>query len=150
MTARVTLTLSLRDIPLPQVGEGLWGEGSSSRFNMPYPHHIIGVARHLRKNATATEKLLWEQLRDRRLAGLKFARQHPFGRYVADFYCAELKLVIEIEGGVHNIPMQKEYDRLRIAELESRGLGVLRVQNEEVLHGMDKLLKGILDRRAKR
>ncbi|MGA2625360.1 MAG: endonuclease domain-containing protein [Bacteroidota bacterium] len=117
---------------------------------MPYPHHIIGVARNLRKNATATEKLLWEQLRDRRLAGIKFARQHPFGRYVVDFYCAELKLVIEIDGGVHNAPMQEQYDRLRSDELESWGLSVLRVSNEEVLHGMDKLLKGILDRRAKR
>ncbi|MBM4162656.1 MAG: DUF559 domain-containing protein [Ignavibacteria bacterium] len=53
---------------------------------MPYPHHIIEVARKLRKNATPAERLLWEHLRNRKLGGLKFGRQHPFGRYVADFY----------------------------------------------------------------
>jgi very-short-patch-repair endonuclease len=69
-----------------------------------YPHYIIEVARELRQRATLAEKLLWKELRDHKLAGLKFRRQHPIGRYIVDFYCAKLRLVVELEGGVHDLP----------------------------------------------
>ena len=112
---------------------------------MTYPHHIIEVARKLRQTPTPAEKLLWEKLRNRKLAGLKFARQHPFGRYVVDFYCAELKLIIELEGVVHEKPMQKEYDENRFAELKNRGLRILRVRNEDALNKTEELMKRILE-----
>jgi very-short-patch-repair endonuclease len=111
---------------------------------VPYPHYIIDIARRLRKNPTPAEALLWEHLRNRRLGGLKFVRQHPFGNYVADFYCAELKLVVETEGGVHDQPGQREYDDKRMEELGSRGLQILRFSNEEVLERTAQVLEKIL------
>ena len=111
---------------------------------MPYPDYIIGIARRLRKNSTPAEELLWKHLRNRRLGGLKFVRQHPFNRYVVDFYCAELKLVVEIEGGVHQLPDQKEYDRYRFEELDLRGLTILRFSNEEVLNHATEVLGKII------
>jgi very-short-patch-repair endonuclease len=120
--------------------DGVRVEGKNT---MPYPHYIIDIARRLRKNPTPAEALLWECLRNRRLGGLKFARQHPFGNYVADFYCAELKLVVETEGGVHDQPGQREYDDKRMEELGSRGLQILRFSNEEVLHRTAEVLEKI-------
>jgi very-short-patch-repair endonuclease len=112
---------------------------------MPYPHHIIDVARKLRKNATPAERLLWQHLRNRKLGGLKFGRQHPFGRYVADFYpCAELRLVVEIEVGIHNESGQQEYDRKRFEEMELRGLRILRFSNSEVLQNTRRVLRQIV------
>ena len=110
---------------------------------MPYPHYIIDVARKLRRNATPAEELLWKHLRNRRLHGLKFVRQHPFNRYIVDFYCAELKLIIEIEGGIHQMPDQVEYDRNRFEELGLRGLRILRFSNEEVLCNTKEVLDKI-------
>lgn len=97
MNELLALTLSLRDIPLPFTGEGQQDQ------SMPYPHYMIGVARRLREKPAPAEELLWMPLRNRRLGGLKFVRQHPFNRYVVDFCCAELKLVIKIEGGCPSI-----------------------------------------------
>ena len=94
-----------------------------------YPHYIIEVARELRKKSTPAERLLWEQLRNHRLNGLKFRRQHHVGRYVVDFYCAELWLVVELEGGVHNTKDQKEYDKHRFDFLEANDLHILRIRN---------------------
>jgi very-short-patch-repair endonuclease len=111
---------------------------------MPYPHHIIDVTRKLRKNATPAERLLWQHLRNRKLGGLKFGRQHPFGRYVADFYCAELKLIVEIEGGIHDEAGQQEHDRVRFEELELRGLRILRFSNSELLQNTRRVLQQIV------
>lgn len=114
---------------------------------MPYPNYIIEVARRLRRNSTPAEELLWQHLRSRRLSGLKFVRQHPFNRYVVDFYCAELKLVVEIEGGVHQLPAQIEYDQSRFEELELRGLRIMRFSNEEVLLKTNEVLDKIVHAR---
>lgn len=111
---------------------------------MSYPHYIIDVARQLRKSPTPAEKVLWEKLRNRKLGGLKFVRQHPFGRYVADFYCAELKFIIELEGSVHEDTLQKEYDDQRLEELKIRGMTVLRFKNHEILNNAEKVLKKIM------
>jgi len=111
---------------------------------MPYPDHIIDVARKLRRNATPAERLLWQHLRNRKLRGLKFGRQHPFGRYVADFYCAELRLIVEIEGGIHDEAGQLEYDRKRFEEMELRGLRILRFANSEVLNNTEGILQQIV------
>jgi very-short-patch-repair endonuclease len=76
---------------------------------------VTQLARELRKRATRSEVLLWQQLRERKL-GVRFRRQHPFGRYVVDFYAACAKLVVEVDGGVHDA--QRAYDEARQAEIE--------------------------------
>ena len=112
--------------PLPGRERGR-GEGARMKH---YPHYIIDLSRELRKRATTAEKLLWEHLRNRKLDGLKFRRQHHFGRYISDFYCAELFLVIELEGGIHERKDQREYDEHRDEVLESRRLTILKFKNE--------------------
>ncbi len=98
----------------------------------------VSRARQLRKNMTETEKMLWKELRNRKFMGLKFLRQHPFiyqmdknePRYfIADFYCAEKKLIIEVDGKVHDF--QKEEDEHRDGILKSMDMNILRIKNEE-------------------
>lgn len=99
----------------------------------------IKRARELRQNMTGAEHLLWLNLRGRRLLNLKFLRQHPIiyqvshnrpFYFIADFYCAEKKLVLEIDGLIHET--QQEEDQHREEILESLGLNILRIKNEEV------------------
>lgn len=94
---------------------------------------------------TESEKALWEELRNRKMLGLKFRRQHPLHWYVADFYCHEKRLVIEIDGGVHNRKEIKEHDLNRTAELERLGIRVIRFTNEEILSSKEMVLKKIID-----
>jgi very-short-patch-repair endonuclease len=89
-------------------------------------------ARELRREATAAEEHAWSLLRDRRLLGLKFRRQHVIGGFVVDFYCAARRLVLEIDGSIHRTVAQAEYDAARTQYLELRGLRVIRIPNEEV------------------
>jgi very-short-patch-repair endonuclease len=84
--------------------------------------HNIPAARRLRRPQTETEQALWEQLRARRFHGLKFRRQHAVHHYVVDFYCSELMLAIEIDGGIHDDPEVQARDRGRQAYLESQGV----------------------------
>src|SRR5688572_15615467 len=92
----------------------------------------IELARYLRRRATPAEREAWELLRDRRCEGLKFKRQHPVGDFIVDFYCPELGLVIELDGSIHEVPEQMARDDLRTAELESLGVRVVRLKNQEV------------------
>lgn len=94
--------------------------------------NIIDKANELRKNMTSTEMLLWQKLNKHQLKGFKFRRQHPINIFIADFYCHQLKLVIEIDGGYHNTKEQVEYDNNRTAELERFGITVIRFTNEEI------------------
>jgi very-short-patch-repair endonuclease len=96
-------------------------------------------ARELRTNVTSYERILWEELRGRRLSGYKFLRQHPIiykadykglNYFIADFYCDSKKLVIELDGPIHE--ETKEYDQFRDEEMIYRGLHILRLKNEEV------------------
>lgn len=102
-------------------------------------------AKELRKNMTETEHLLWEKIRNRKLNGLKFRRQHPISIFIADFYCHEIRLVIELDGGIHENTDQKEYDEGRTAELENLGISVIRFTNEEILNSIDNVLCNILN-----
>jgi very-short-patch-repair endonuclease len=88
--------------------------------------------RHLRKNKTYTEKIVWMYLRDRQMDGYKFRRQYSVDQFVIDFYCPKLKLAIEIDGSIHNEPDQKEYDVKRQEYLETFGIKFLRLTNEEI------------------
>ena len=88
--------------------------------------------RHLRKNHTYTEKIVWMYLRNRQIDGYKFRRQYSVDQFVIDFYCPKLKLAIEIDGSIHNEPGQKEYDVKRQEHLETFGIKFLRLTNEEI------------------
>jgi very-short-patch-repair endonuclease len=88
-------------------------------------------ARELRKNLTEAEHALWKHLRLRQLAGYKFRRQQPLGKYIVDFVCFEKRLIIEIDGGQHS--EQVAYDSERTAWLETQGFRILRFWNNQVL-----------------
>jgi very-short-patch-repair endonuclease len=97
----------------------------------------------LRKQQTPAEAIFWELVRNRRLLGLKFRRQHQLGDYVADFYCHEHRLVIELDGGVHAAKRKK--DHKRDAWMEAQGFTVLRFHNEELLDDPESVLRAIAD-----
>ena len=103
---------------------------------------IDHAAKQLRKNLTPAEQQLWQALRGGKLAGLKFRRQHPVGNFILDFYCAAYKLVVEVDGGIHET--QIEYDAARTTELESYGYKIVRFTNEVVLHQIETVLAEIL------
>jgi len=114
---------------------------------MPYtkvPGYIFDLCRKLRRKQTKAEGLLWEWLRRKRLNGLKFRRQHPLGRYIADFYCPEVRLVIELDGTVHDLKDQKEYDELHKEVIEVHRVRVLRIRNEEIEKDIESVLREIL------
>ena len=89
-------------------------------------------AKNLRKRMTWSEKVIWQYLRKNRIHKIYFRRQHPIARFIVDFYCHELRLVIEIDGSIHDLAEQKEKDINRTADLESFGLTVIRFRNEEI------------------
>ena len=97
------------------------------------PDYIIVLAREFRKNPTEPEEFLWECLRERRLNGFKFRRQHPIGRYIADFFCGDVGLVVELDGKPHTEADRIVYDRIRDEEMTLRGLSVLRIKNRELI-----------------
>ncbi len=92
----------------------------------------ITAARRMRREPTEAERAAWELLRDRRCLGLKFRRQQIIDGFVVDFYCAEARLAVEIDGGVHDDPDQAEYDEQRTRVLAASGVTVARVPNESV------------------
>jgi len=105
---------------------------------------IFRNARKLRENMTASETLLWERIKDRQL-GCKFRKQHPIGNYIADFYCHEHKLIIELDGGYHNKNEQQFFDEKRTKDLEGVGLTVIRFLNKEVEQKMDRVVEEIIE-----
>jgi very-short-patch-repair endonuclease len=104
---------------------------------------IFSKAKELRKSMTIAEEILWKHLRNNKLEGLKFRRQHPLDIFIADFYCHQKKLVIELDGGIHDILEQKEYDQGRTFELEEKGFKILRFRNEEVINNLEDVLSRI-------
>jgi very-short-patch-repair endonuclease len=103
---------------------------------------VFNLAQILRRKMTPAEKVLWEKIRNNKL-GVKFRRQHPIYFYIADFYCHELKLVIELDGGIHYIPENKERDEGRTAELERFEIIVKRFKNNEVLNSVSDVINKI-------
>ena len=89
-------------------------------------------ARQSRRKQTEPEKNLWRLLRDRRFSGYKFRRQHPFGGYYLDFYCAEARLVLETDGGGHGFPERQVHDARRDAFLEANGILTKRIWNRQL------------------
>ena len=99
-------------------------------------------SKELRQPLTPAEHNLWHVLRNRNLGGYKFRRQHPIGRFIVDFYCAENRLVIEIDGDIHS--QQLDYDLARTEWLQHQGYTVLRYQNQHVLQNLDEVTQNII------
>ena len=98
----------------------------------------LGKRRKLRKEETYVEKIVWLHLRNRQILGYKFRRQYSVDHFVIDFYCPELKLAIELDGDVHELPEQKEYDKVRQKYLETFGIEFIRITNDEFLENPNK------------
>ena len=100
------------------------------------------LARIFRKNSTEHERILWNLLKNRQFHNLKFKRQHPVGDYIVDFICKEAKIIIELDGGQHNEPVNISKDSVRTEFLENKGYKVLRFWNYEIHDNM----VGVLER----
>ena len=119
-------------LPLGEVGASHWvGDGMS-----------IARARALRRRQTEAERLLWSRLRNRRLNGWKFRRQHPIDRFVVDFVSLDAKLILELDGSGHG--MREVSDQNRTLVLESLGFRVQRYWNAEVQASLEAVLEDIL------
>ncbi len=109
-------------------------------YNLPY---LKDKRISLRKNMTEAELVLWEVLKDKKLCGRKFRRQHSIGHYIADFYCSSEKLIIELDGQHHYLPEGIEKDRERDTQLALMGKKVLRFKNKQVLNNLTEVLQQI-------
>jgi very-short-patch-repair endonuclease len=103
---------------------------------------INAKARQLRRSMTLAERTLWRVIRDKQINDSRFRRQRPIGKYIVDFVCLEVKLILEVDGGQH--ASQVEYDAVRTAFLESLGYRVLRFWNNDVLQNTDGVATVIL------
>jgi very-short-patch-repair endonuclease len=108
------------------------------------PPTLVERAQELREHMSPPERLLWEQLRGKRLEGWKFRRQHPLEPYVLDFYCPQAKLVVEVDGQGRGMGDQPARDERRDAFLERQGLRVVRIRAETVFRDMDAAVRTIL------
>lgn len=116
-----------------------WGRPGTRR-TFPVTQARAGA---LRQRMTPAEERLWTMLRRKRLAGLRFRRQHPIGPFIADFYCAQCHLIVEVDGPYHQLAEQRDRDARRTWVLMDRGIRVLRFQNWEVERGLNKVLAEI-------
>ena len=101
-------------------------------------------AKFLRRNQTPAEAKFWHMVRDKKIGGLKFRRQHPLGRFVVDFYCHELLLVVELDGNIHERKSVKMRDEIREQKIKELGLKVLRFSNEDVYFNLDLIADKII------
>jgi very-short-patch-repair endonuclease len=118
----------------PLLSDTMWKDASGI---------IFSNAKKLRENPTQAEEVMWLSLRNNQLDGYKFRRQHPLLNYVADFYCHQLKLVIEIDGEYHQTLEQKKLDKERTLNIEFQVLYVIRFTNDEVLTDINSVLNKI-------
>jgi very-short-patch-repair endonuclease len=109
------------------------------------PAHMIELAKNLRRNQTDAETVVWNLLRNRQVANAKFRRQHPIEGYIADFYCDEYQLVIELDGGQHFTDAGIKKDTERTQRLNELGINVLRFDNRQVLTETETVLQMIYD-----
>ena len=119
------------------------------RLSVEYPMYfgatpdIFKKAKELRKCCTEAENILWTKLNRNQILGLQFRRQHPIDRFIADFYCAKIKLVIEADGGIHELPENKDYDIGRSEILNDFGITVIRFHNAQIISDIDGVVKEI-------
>ena len=114
-------------------------EVKTKKYHLKYRDSLTWAAKNNRKNETESEKILWNRLLRKKYLGYKFTRQKPIGRFIADFYCSELSLIIEVDGSSHLI--KKERDILRDKYLNCCGIKTLRLNNNDVLNDLEKVEK---------
>ena len=107
------------------------------------PVRTVERARVLRRMMTPPEARLWSRLRGKRLRGLKFRRQHPIGPFILDFYCAEVRLAVEVDGQGHDHPGRVAHDRRRTVWLHGQGVRVIRLAAEAVRTELEGVLEFI-------
>ncbi len=104
---------------------------------------IFNIAKKLRKIQTESEKLLWSRLNNNQIIGLQFRRQHPINRFIADFYCPKIKLIIEVDGSIHELPEYQVHDLGRSDVLNDFGITVIRFTNEQIIENIDSTVEQI-------
>jgi len=102
---------------------------------------VLETAKILRNEMTYHEKLLWEKLKGKQICGVRFRRQHPISFFIADFYCHQVKLVVEVDGEIHDVKV--EYDEGRSAEMEKFGILIIRFTNHEVENSIQNVINKI-------
>ena len=131
-----------------RAGEGFSAAGEGLGFDsgiLPYNTNLTVLARENRKNPTAAERKIWnEVLRMKQFAGYKFLRQKPIDKYIVDFYCSELRLAIEIDGDSHAENVEYDVERTKI--LNALGLTVIRYTNDEVLNNIEGVFADLVRR----
>lgn len=141
------------NLPVKKISDLLWmlGEdeaeyerkyrfGRGRRKIYPYDPSLKELARYLRNNSTPAEIQLWMQLKGKFDGSYDFHRQKPLGSYIADFFCHELSLAIELDGSIHDEPEVQQRDRLKERRLNEMGIEVLRFRNELIFDCMDIVL----------
>lgn len=103
---------------------------------------IFENAKRLRNNVTEAENLLWQVISNKQL-GVKFRRQHPISCFIADFYCHEVKLIIELDGSIHDLPEVSNNDIERQRIIEQFGIKIIRFKNTELYNNLDSVLEKI-------
>lgn len=123
-------------------GEGTGAEPAKRLFKS---ERTLNRARHLRREMSDEERILWMLLRDRRFASFKFRRQVPLGDFVADFVCFERKLIVELDGSQHAEPEQAAFDAKRTEVLEAAGFRVIRIWTSDLFKERDGVFETILN-----
>ena len=119
------------------------GKNRDPAFQFNANQTTIDLAKELRRKMTPSEKVLWHGLRCHKIAGLKFRRQHPIRYYIADFYCHQARLVIEVDGPIHDRIDRREHDQQRDGVMEDFGIMILRFSNDEIKYQLMAVLKKI-------
>lgn len=135
-------------IPLSKGGKGDLLSGITiieSMYFVPYNKNLKEFSRQLRNDSTLSEVLLWQELRAGQIKGYKFNRQKPLGRYIVDFYCSKLNLVIEVDGDSHHHHDAIVKDAIRQQQLEQLGLSFLRFDDLDVKRNMAVVLQELYD-----
>lgn len=125
-------------------------DGGIAIKNKPVHHRVSKPirqrAKELRQQQTRAERDLWAVLRAKGLNGFKFRRQHPLGVYIADFYCAKARLIVELDGAVHLVPEQQAQDKQRDTWMQRNGYHVLRFKNDVVSNNLEQVKEQILEK----
>lgn len=103
---------------------------------------IFQYAESLRNSITEAEQIVWEKVCKNQL-GVRIRRQHPIYKYIADYYCHELKLIIEIDGDIHLLKENHEYDINRDATLSEFGIQIIRFTNDQVINNIENVIEEI-------
>lgn len=122
-------------------------KGRAQRGNLKYLEDLRGLSKNNRKNYTEAEKIFWRIVGKNKL-GYRFLRQKPIGRFIADFYCSKLLLVIEIDGDYHR--ERKNYDDGRDEMLANRGILTIRYKNTDILDNLNWVRNDLIERIEKR